>query len=160
MSMPTRYDDSQEVFFEDLAKGDSFKSLGRTITEADFVNFAAVIGWYDPLHCDEVYAGQSKFGRRIAPGLLGLALSNSLCRGCFPTSRGRAANLAFVDLHWSFKKPIFIGDTIHVEQVITHKKETKSPKQGLITIKVAVINQDGEEVQGGDKLFMIAKRPA
>ncbi|MEW5911365.1 MAG: MaoC/PaaZ C-terminal domain-containing protein [Thermodesulfobacteriota bacterium] len=157
--MPTYYDDSQGVFFEDLEVGDSFKSVARTITEADLVNFAALIGWYDPLHCDEVYAGQTPFGKRIAPGLLGLALSNGLCRGCFSTRVGRAANLAFVSVNWSFKKPIFIGDTIHVEQVISEKRETKSPERGLVTIKVAVLNQDGQEAQGGDKLFMLARRP-
>lgn len=157
--MPTNYDDSQEIFFEDLEEGDQFKSVGRTITEADLVNFAALIGWYDPLHCDQAYAEETMFGRRIASGLLGLALSNGLCRGCFATKVGRATNLAFVNVDWAFKKPIFIGDTIHIQQVITEKKETKSPGRGLITIKVAVINQDGEEVQGGDKLFMIARRP-
>lgn len=158
--MPTKYDDSKEAYFEDLEVGDEFKSMGRTITEADFVNFAALIGWYDPLHCDQVYAEDSMFGDRISSGLLGLALSNGMCRGCFPTSMGRACNMAFAGVNWKFKKPIFIGDTIHIEQTITEKKETKKPDRGMITVDVSVINQKGEEVQGGEKFFMIKRTPA
>ncbi len=157
--MPTKYDDSKEVFFDDLEVGDEFISMGRTITEADFVNFAALIGWYDPLHCDAEYAGDTMFGQRISSGLLGLALSNGLCRGCFPTVVGRACNMAFAGLEWQFKKPIFIGDTIHIEQVITKKKEAKKPDRGMITVDVKVLNQKGEEVQGGLKFFMIKRAP-
>ena len=159
-SMPTKYDDSTEVYFEDLEVGDEFKSMGRTITEADLVNFAALIGWYDPLHCDEEYAAKTMFGKRIASGVLGLALSNGLCRGCFPVKEGRALNMAFAGVEWQFKGPIYIGDTIHIEQEIIAKKETQKPDRGMITVDVSVVNQGGKVVQGGKKHFLIKRSPA
>jgi acyl dehydratase len=156
--MPTVYDDNKEIYFEDLEVGDQFISLARTVTEADLVNFAAFLGWYDPLHCDAVSSQQNLFGARVAQGLLGLALSNGLCRGCFHTSRGRAAPLAFLGINWRFSRPIKIGDTVHVEQEISEKRETKRPDQGVVVIKVALLNQQGQVVQEGEKTFLLKRR--
>jgi len=61
--MPERYDDRREIYFEDLNMGDQFISIARTITESDFINFAGLIGWYDPLHCDAVYSEGPIFKR-------------------------------------------------------------------------------------------------
>jgi len=156
--MPQHYDDSQEIYFEDLNIGDQFTSMARTITEADFVNFAALIGWYDPLHCDAVFAESTIFKKRISSGLLGLNLSNGLCRGCISTSLGRAANMAFMSVEWFFKKPIFIGDTIHIRQTVGEKKEMKQADRGILILDVSVINQDGEVVQEGKKTYMLRRR--
>lgn len=156
--MPQHYDDSQEIYFEDLNIGDQFTSMARTITEADFVNFAALIGWYDPLHCDAVFAESTIFKKRVSSGLLGLILSNGLCRGCISTSLGRAANMAFMGVEWFFKKPIFIGDTIHIHQRVGEKKEMKQADRGILVLDVSVINQDGEVVQEGKKTYMLRRR--
>ena len=156
--MPKHHDDSREIYFDDLNVDDEFTSMARTITEADLVNFGALIGWYDPLHCDAVYAETTMFKKRVASGLLGLALSNGLCRGCISTSEGRAANMAFMNVDWSFKKPIYIGDTIHIRQRVYEKKEIKKPDRGIIVLDVAVVNQKGEVVQEGKKTYMLRRR--
>jgi acyl dehydratase len=157
--MPRQHNDGQEIYFEDLDIGDHFTSMGRTVTEADLVNFGALIGWYDPLHCDAVYAEKTMFKRRIASGLLGLTLSNGLCRGCISTSLGRAANMAFLNVSWSFKKPIFIGDTIHIEQTVGEKKETANPERGVLVLNVSVVNQHDEVVQEGTKTYLLRRKP-
>ncbi len=156
--MAEHYDDREETHFDDLNVGDQFTSMGRTITEADLVNFAALIGWYDPIHCDAVYAKKTLFKKRVASGLLGLALSNGLCRGCISTSLGRAANMAFLDVRWSFKKPIYIGDTIHIRQTISKKRELASGDRGIIVLEVSVINQQGEVAQEGEKTYLLKRR--
>jgi acyl dehydratase len=158
--MADLYDDTKEIYFDDLEVGDEFISMARTVTETDLVNFAALIGWYDPLHCDSVYAEGTMFKKRVASGLLGLALSNGLCRGCISTRLGRAANMAFLNIQWSFSKPIFIGDTVHIRQKVSEKKETKRPDRGIMTLDVAVVNQHGETVQEGKKTYMLRRRPA
>jgi acyl dehydratase len=58
--------------YEDLFVGMSFRSPGRTITEADLVAFAGLTGDYSELHTSDVYAKNSQFGRRVAHGMLGL----------------------------------------------------------------------------------------
>jgi acyl dehydratase len=57
-------------YFEDFEVEDTFRSAGRTVTEADIVAFAGLSGDYTPLHVDEVHAAQSLFAGRVAHGLL------------------------------------------------------------------------------------------
>ena len=148
------------VYFEDLREGEEFISLGRTIVEADIVNLAGVMGWYDPLHCDAEATKGCMFGGRVAQGLLGLVLSNGLTAGCVPSHRGIAAIVAFLGITWSFRAPIRIGDTIHIRVKVAQKRATKNPDQGLVVFDVAVLNQVGEIVQDGQKTYLIAPRPA
>src|SRR5205814_8835475 len=64
--------------YADLHVGMSFRSPGRTITDADLVAFAGLTGDYSELHTSDVYAKSSQFGRRVAPGMLGLAYADGL----------------------------------------------------------------------------------
>src|SRR6185436_17452321 len=64
----------QVVNYADLHVGLAFRSPGRTITEADVVAFAGLTGDYSELHTSEVYGKASQFGRRVAHGMLGLAV--------------------------------------------------------------------------------------
>ena len=66
------------LYFEDYEIGDSVTTQGRTITEADIVNFAALSGDWNPIHVDAEYAKGGMFGERIAHGLLGLSVATGL----------------------------------------------------------------------------------
>lgn len=148
------------VYFEDLADGEEFTSLARTITEADIVNLAGVMGWYDPLHTDAELTKDGPFGGRVAQGLLGLVLSNGLTNGCIPSHRGLAAIVAFLGISdWTFRGPVRIGDTIHIVARVVDKRPTKSPERGVVVFSQAVVNQRGETVQDGKKTYLIATRP-
>src|SRR4051794_11206251 len=98
------------LFFDDLIIGQEWKSLGRTITQADIVNFAGLSGDYNPIHMDHEFAKTTPFQQPIAHGLLtfsiasGLGLNNPAMR-----------TLAFMSIRdWQFKDPVYIGDTIYV----------------------------------------------
>ena len=52
--------------------------MGRTITEADVVNFAGISGDFNPLHMDDEFAKNNMFGKRVAHGALGLIVSTGL----------------------------------------------------------------------------------
>lgn len=153
--------DFPRVYFEDLADGEEFTSLARTITDADIVNLAGVMGWYDPLHTDAESTKAGPFGGRVAQGLLGLVLSNGLTNGCIPSHRGLAAIVAFLGIaEWNFRAPIRIGDTIRIVTRVVEKRPTKAPGRGLVVMAQAVVNQHGETVQDGRKTYLIATRPA
>src|SRR5215470_1185768 len=98
------------VFFDDLNVGDEFTSPGRTVTEADIVIFAGLSGDYNVLHTDAELMKSSRFGERIAHGLLGLALQQGLLTRAMPAG-GDDVSLG---LKWKFRGPIKIGDTLHV----------------------------------------------
>ncbi len=129
-----------ETPFDQIATGTRWRSRGRTITEADVVTFAGLSGDWFPLHTDREYAATTQFGARIAHGMLVLSVAS----GLIPLPPGIV--LAFYGMdRVRFSRPVFIGDTIHVEAEIAEKAARKSG-QGLLTLSYDVRNQRGETV--------------
>jgi acyl dehydratase len=145
--------------YADLHVGMSFRSPGRTITDADLVAFAGLTGDYSELHTSDVYAKNSQFGRRVAHGMLGLAYAHGLMWA--RTGELRDTAIAFLGIgDWRFVAPIFIGDTIFVNYRIADLRDSKSrPTQAIATFDVDVVNQDGEVVQRGRKSLLVSKVP-
>ena len=78
MTLETTSPDLFARYFDDLEVGDSFTTKGRTITEADLVNFAALTWDTYPLHVDAEWASKTMFGERIAHGMLVLSYAAGL----------------------------------------------------------------------------------
>ena len=145
------------LFFEDINIGDEYISPGRTITEADVVNFAGVTGDFHQLHTDEQFCQQySPFKTRIAHGLLGLCFATALMTRLDLTNSTTLAFLGMSKLE--FKAPIMIGDTIRARITFIDKRETKKGL-GIVTSRITVINQKDEEVQVAEQAAMIARKP-
>ena len=145
--------------YADLHIGMSFRSPGRTITDADLVAFAGLTGDYSELHTSDVYAKASQFGRRVAHGMLGLAYAHGLM---WPrTGELRETAVAFLGIsHWKFVAPIFVGDTIFVDYRIAELRDSKSnPSQAIAVFDVEIVNQDGMVVQRGRKAVLLSKEP-
>ncbi|MDA8192411.1 MAG: MaoC/PaaZ C-terminal domain-containing protein [Thermaerobacter sp.] len=125
--------------FEQYRMGDSWRSRGRTITEADLVMFAAFSGDWYPLHTDREWAAQGPFGQRIAHGMLVL----SVATGLMVMDPGIV--LAFYGMdRVRFVAPTFIGDTISVELAIAAL--TPKPKGGLVAASSTIRKQSGDAV--------------
>lgn len=124
--------------FDRLTPGEGFTSRGRTITEGDLVSFSSLTADWHPQHSDAVWAGGSPFGERIAHGMLLL----SYAVGLAPIDPARVVALRAID-KVVFKRPVKIGETIHLEGEI---EETKALDDdvGLVTFRWKVVNQDGE----------------
>jgi acyl dehydratase len=60
---------------------------------------------------------------------------------------------------WDLRGPIKIGDTIHVNQKVGSKRETKKPSVGIVNFQVALVNQRGESVQEGEWKVMMHCKP-
>ncbi|HTI46659.1 MAG TPA: MaoC/PaaZ C-terminal domain-containing protein [Casimicrobiaceae bacterium] len=145
--------------YDDLHVGMSFRSPGRTITEADIVGFAGLTGDYSELHTSDVYAKHSQFGRRVAHGMLGLAFAHGLM---WPrTGELRETAVAFLGISdWRFVGPIFVGDTLFVDYRIAELRDSRSkPTQAIATFDVELVNQDGQVVQRGRKALLVSKVP-
>jgi acyl dehydratase len=145
--------------YADLHVGMSFRSPGRTITDADLVCFSGLTGDYSELHTSDVYAKNSQFGRRVAQGMLGLAYAHGLMWA--RTGELRETAIAFLGIsEWKFLEPIFIGDTIFVNYQIAELRDSKSkPTQAIATFDVAVVDQDDRIVQRGRKALLLSKVP-
>jgi len=149
----------QGYTYADLHVGMSFRSPGRTITDADLVAFAGLTGDYSELHTSDVYAKSSEFGRRVAHGMLGLAYAHGLMWA--RTGDLRETAIAFLGIDdWRFLQPIFVGDTIFVNYRIAELRDSKSrPTQAIATFDVAVVDQDNRVVQRGRKALLVSKVP-
>ena len=125
------------LFFEEFIIGDQTESVGRTVTEADIVNFAGLSGDYNLIQM---------FGQRVAHGLLVLSIASGLAvRLGFMED----TILAFRALEWKFNAPVFIGDTIRVRVTVEATKPMPRLGGGLVTLKMEVVNQKDEVVNRG-----------
>lgn len=151
----------EKRYFEDIAVGDISISMGRTITEADIVNFAGLSGDYNTLHTDKEYAKNSIAGQRLAHGLLSLVIGSGLYTRTAYNLSTLETLTAFTEIRsWKFKKPVLIGDTIHVKVEIAEKIDNKpESSSGKVISHRSIINQNGEVVQEGDCVLLIKKRP-
>jgi acyl dehydratase len=143
----------QSLYFEDFHLGQKFVTKGRTITETDIINFAGVSWDHNQLHTDAEYAAATPFGKRIAHGLLGVVAHAGLSYQLTEESI-----LALLELNWKFHLPIYIGDTIRVEQKVKDLRESATGDRGILTFEKEVKNQKNKVVQTGTTTILLAKR--
>ena len=123
--------------FDALQTGDSFVSPSRTVTEDDVAAFAALTGDRHPQHLDAEWAATSRFGSRIAHGLLVLALG----AGLVPFDPEWVVALRSVR-EAVFKRPVYLGDTIHLEAEVAAKRVLDG-EQGLVEARWRIVDQHG-----------------
>ena len=119
-----------------LAPGAKIRGRSRTITEADLVQFAALTGDWHPQHADAAWAATSRFGERIAHGMLVLSYSVGLV-GFDPD---RVVALRGID-GLVFKRPVRIGETIRVEAEVEACEPLDSEHE-LVTLRWRVLGGD------------------
>jgi acyl dehydratase len=145
--------------WEDLHVGLEFGSPTRTVTETDVVMFASLTGDWSELHTSEAFARRTQYGRRVAHGLLGLALAHGLMWPRTGAMRDIAVALLGVS-DWRFRRPIFLGDTIHVRYRIAEMRDSRRyPDQAIVTFEVSLLGEDDAVLQEGRKALLVSKRP-
>jgi acyl dehydratase len=143
------------MYFEEFEVGQEIRTGARTITETDIVNFAGLSGDFNFIHTNAEAAKDTPFGKRVAHGMLvasiatGLAVQQGFIDG---------TTLAFRELSWKFTKPVFIGDTVHVQVKIIETKPMARLGGGLVTFESRVLNQEGEVVHKGEWRMLIKSR--
>lgn len=139
-------------YFEDFQVGDKSVTRGRTITEADIVNFASFSGDWYPLHVDVEYAKKSVFGERIAHGFLVLSAASGL------SPLYDIAIIAFYGIDkLRFFAPTKIGDTIRVESEVLETKD-KGDAGGVVAFQQTIKNQRDEDVVSSVMKVFVAKK--
>jgi acyl dehydratase len=129
-----------DLDFDSIGDGTRFTTGGRTISEADILDFASLTGDRHPQHVDAQWAGDSRFGEQIAHGLLVL----SCAVGLVPLDPERVVALRRVG-DAVFKAPVRIGDTVHVEGEVVGTRAVDD-ENGLVECRWRVVNQDGRLV--------------
>jgi 3-hydroxybutyryl-CoA dehydratase len=148
---------SSGLYFEEFKSGDTVTSMGRTITETDVVNFAALTGDWNLIHTDAEYSKEHMFGQRVAHGLLILSIASGLAvRLGFMED----TILAFRSLDWKMQRPIFINDTMRVRLTVEETKAMARLGGGLVNFKVEVLNQKDESCMRGNWEMLVKGQSA
>jgi len=133
--------------FETIKPGQTFTSGARTLTETDLVMFCMMMGDWHAIHADEVYAKDTRIGRRMFHGTFGISLAVAQSADLLPLRNRIIAALGFKE--WSFKAPLFIGDTVHTDVVISGTRVVSDGRRGVISRMIRLIKQDGTLAQEG-----------
>lgn len=149
-------DGPRGLYFEEFEQGVKLITRGRTITEADLVNFAGLTGDYNPMHTDAEYCKSSFMGQRVAHGMLimSYAVGQAYQLGILEKT-----TLAFRALEVKFSLPVLIGDTIRVELEVTETKAAARLGGGTVALKFRILNQDNKAVQRGIMTLLMASKP-
>jgi len=122
-----------------LSVGDE-ACFSKTISESDVYLFSGITGDMNPMHVNAEYAAQTKFGRRIAHGLLVSGMLGNVLGNTLP-----GVGTVYVSQELRFLAPTFIGDTITARVEVV--EVTDSPKR--VKLKTTCTNQDGVVVVDG-----------
>ncbi|SRR5579875_52233 len=144
------------IHWEDLPVGRKFKTVGRTITEADLANFVSCTGMLEVLFTNtEFLRTESAIKGRVVPA----ALAYSFAEGLLVQAAMQSVGLAFLSMELDVKAPTFVGDTIHVQcEVIESQESKRRPGVGLVRTRNQVIKQDGTVVIVYTPLRMVKGR--
>jgi len=141
------------AFWDDLSVGDKFRTVGRTLTETDLVNFVNLSWLTEELFTNTEDRKDMAIPGRVVPGALVYACAEGLL---LPMMQG--TGLAFLNATLNVKGPTFVGDTIHVECEVQEVRATSKGNRGLVRTLNNVVNQRGETVLQYDPLRMMKGR--
>ncbi|GAA5070978.1 MaoC family dehydratase [Nocardia iowensis] len=145
-------------FYEDFAIGDVYQHpLGRTVSEADNTWFTLLTMNTNQNHFNAAVAERAPYGRMIVNS--GLTVAIVLGLSVVDTSQQAIMNLGWEEIRLTH--PVFAGDTIYAESVVTSARESNSrPYAGIVGFRTRGLNQDGEEVLSWRRTVLVYKRDA
>src|SRR5690348_3073095 len=143
----------KSVFFDCYELGSKRITLGRTITETDFIVHAGHTGDFFPHHMDAEWCKTQPFKQRIAHGTMIFSIGIGLTAS---EINPEAFSKGYDRLR--FVKPVFIGDTIHAEVSISEKSGSNKEGYGTVTEHVEIINQKGEVVLVCDHILLVKEQ--
>jgi acyl dehydratase len=144
------------LHYEDVAIGLQFATGGIDVTESHIVQFAGLSGDFFDVHMDDAFARELGFPRRVAHGILGLALIDGLKN----RAAQRFAGVASLRWDWNFRSPLFVGDRLSARVEVIEKRLTGKGDRGILTLRIIATNQDGHIVQEGTNLLLARRSGA
>jgi 3-hydroxybutyryl-CoA dehydratase len=122
-------------------------SLTRTVTEAEVEAFAWATGDTNPVHLDEDYAKRTRFGRRIAHGMLIGSYISTVLGTQFP-----GPGTIYMSQTMKFLHPVYLGDTVEVVVTVTGYRAERE----VLSLRTECFNQHGDKVLSGDAVCLVS----
>jgi 3-hydroxybutyryl-CoA dehydratase len=128
-----------------LQVGDT-DSVTKTITDGDIRAFADLTGDNNPVHLDDDFARTTRFGRRIAHGMLSAGLISAVLANKLPGD-----GTVYLSQSLTFVAPVYPGDTITARVTVTKVREDKP----IVTLETVCTNQRDEPVIRGEAVVLV-----
>jgi acyl dehydratase len=132
------------LYYDDLQVGDEFTTAARTITAEDVERFAHLSGDLNPIHLDDEAARHGPFGKRVVHGAMIVAVASGLMSPMLIPSTLAAHGLDKV----RFRRPVFLGDTIHVVMRVASLRAL-SDQSAILRLRCRVIRNNAEAAMVG-----------
>jgi 3-hydroxybutyryl-CoA dehydratase len=120
--------------------------ITKTIDEADIQEFAKVTGDHNPIHLDDEFAKTTRFGRRIAHGMLSASLISAVLANKLP-----GEGSIYLGQTLEFRAPVFPGDEVTARVIVKEIREDKR----IIKLETVCVNQRGEIVIRGEATVLV-----
>jgi acyl dehydratase len=119
-------------------------STRKTITERDVEVFADLVGDHNPVHLDEEFAATTRFGRRIAHGMLSAGLISAAIANGWPGA-------IYLEQSLRFSAPVYLGDRVTATVIVTAVR----PNKPIVTFRTECHNQDNTLLLEGEAICLI-----
>jgi 3-hydroxybutyryl-CoA dehydratase len=123
-------------------------SLSKIIREDDIELFAQVTGDVNPLHLDTEFAARSRFGQKVAHGLLTAGLISAVIGNKLP-----GPGTIYLNQTLNFRRPVFIGDKITaIVEVVSYDRG-----KGIAKLQTICTNHNDDEVLKGEAVVLVER---
>jgi 3-hydroxybutyryl-CoA dehydratase len=120
----------------------------KTITDEDIRAFAELSGDRNPVHLDDEYAAGTRFGRRIAHGMIAASLVSAALANELP-----GPGSVYLSQTLRFNAPVFPGDTVTARVEVTKVREDKP----VVTLETVCTNERGERLIEGEAVVLLTE---
>ncbi|MCC7448397.1 MAG: MaoC family dehydratase [Anaerolineae bacterium] len=118
----------------------------KTISAEDVETFARITDDHNPVHLDDAYAANTRFGKRIAHGVLTAGLISALLANDLP-----GPGCVYMSQSLKVKAPVFLGETVTAVAEVTAFR----PDRKIVTLSTNCYNQDGKLVIEGEAVVLV-----
>jgi acyl dehydratase len=147
---------TSQLYAEDFAVGQRYAGQTVTLGDEQFSQFAQLTGDRHPIHYDDAYAAKSRFGKRLAHGLL---VTSITALGATPLSdRLEGSMVAFLEQGMKFRAPALVGDTVSTGFMVQSVALKPEKKSGVVTFAVDVVNEKGDSLVDGFHRYLLRMR--
>jgi 3-hydroxybutyryl-CoA dehydratase len=133
--------------FEPIKPGDS-ASLSLTVLQSVVEGFGEVVGDKNPIHFDDAFAKTTRFGRRIAHGMLSASLISAVIGNELP-----GPGSIYISQTLEFTSPVYLGDELTAKVTVVAVRQDKP----IATLETICSNQDGAVVVKGEAVVAYAR---
>lgn len=145
-----------QLYADDFVVGQTFRGRPHAVGDKEFTGFAELTGDDHPIHYDDAFAAHTRFGRRLAHGLL---LMSMTALGATPMSRRiRDAMVAFAEQGCRFLAPVFVGDQVTTHFTVSSIERKPGKDAALVRFDIRLINQAGMTVLQGYHAYFLRLR--